>query len=99
MALADDSQPDPAVLGANAPAAQTLPPIPVEALERLAQIHAENSRAARQALFLQGAVHAASILTLSGVAVLGFAADRFLLAIRSRLLKGQIIGTEEQVVR
>jgi len=32
-------------------------------------------------------------------AVLGFAADRFLLAIRSRLLKGHIIGTEEQVVR
>jgi ABC-type nitrate/sulfonate/bicarbonate transport system permease component len=32
-------------------------------------------------------------------AVLGFAADRMLLAIRSRLLKGQIIGTEEQVAR
>lgn len=32
-------------------------------------------------------------------AVLGFAADRVLLAIRARLLKGQIIGTEEQVVR
>ena len=32
-------------------------------------------------------------------AVLGFAADRILLAIRSRVLKGQIIGTEEQVAR
>ena len=32
-------------------------------------------------------------------AALGFAADRILLAIRSRVLKGQIIGTEEQVAR
>ena len=32
-------------------------------------------------------------------AVLGFAADRILLTIRSRVLKGQIIGTEEQVAR
>jgi ABC-type nitrate/sulfonate/bicarbonate transport system permease component len=32
-------------------------------------------------------------------AVLGFAADRILLAIRARLLKGQTIGTEEQMVR
>ena len=32
-------------------------------------------------------------------AVLGFLSDRMLLAIRSRLLKGQMIGTEEQVVR
>jgi ABC-type nitrate/sulfonate/bicarbonate transport system permease component len=32
-------------------------------------------------------------------AVLGFVADRILLALRSRVLKGQIIGTEEQVVR
>jgi hypothetical protein len=31
--------------------------------------------------------------------VLGFLSDRMLLAIRSRLLKGQMIGTEEQVVR
>jgi ABC-type nitrate/sulfonate/bicarbonate transport system permease component len=32
-------------------------------------------------------------------AALGFAADRLLLAIRSRVLKGQMIGTEEQVMR
>jgi ABC-type nitrate/sulfonate/bicarbonate transport system permease component len=32
-------------------------------------------------------------------AVLGFLSDRMLLAIRSRLLKGQMIGTEEEVVR
>jgi ABC-type nitrate/sulfonate/bicarbonate transport system permease component len=32
-------------------------------------------------------------------AVLGFASDRILLAIRSRVLKGQTIGTEEQGVR
>src|SRR5262249_53395876 len=32
-------------------------------------------------------------------AVLGFVSDRILLAVRARLLKGQIIGTEEQVVR
>ena len=30
-------------------------------------------------------------------AVLGFAADRLLLALRARLLRGQLIGTEEQV--
>jgi hypothetical protein len=30
---------------------------------------------------------------------LGFVSDRLLLAIRSRLLKGQMIGTEEEVVR
>jgi hypothetical protein len=32
-------------------------------------------------------------------AALGFLADRLLLAVRRRALKGQIIGTEEQVVR
>ena len=32
-------------------------------------------------------------------AVLGFVSDRLLLAVRSRLLKGQMIGTEEEVVR
>ena len=32
-------------------------------------------------------------------AVLGFAADRALMAIRRRVLRGQIIGTVEQVVR
>jgi len=32
-------------------------------------------------------------------AVLGFASDRILMAIRSRVLRGQLIGTEEQVVR
>jgi ABC-type nitrate/sulfonate/bicarbonate transport system permease component len=32
-------------------------------------------------------------------AVLGFLGDRLLLAIRSRALKGQMIGTEEQVMR
>jgi hypothetical protein len=80
MALADDCQPDPAASGANAPAAQTLLPVPLEALERLAQIHGENSRAARQALFLQGAVHAGSILILSGVAALAFAAGTSLAA-------------------
>jgi ABC-type nitrate/sulfonate/bicarbonate transport system permease component len=32
-------------------------------------------------------------------AVLGFLSDRMLLAIRSRLLKGQMIGTEEEIVR
>jgi len=31
--------------------------------------------------------------------VLGFVSDRLLLAARSRLLKGQMIGTEEEVVR
>lgn len=80
MALADDCQPGPAASGANAPATQTLQPVPLEALERLAKIHAENSQAARQAIFLQGAVHAASILILSGVAVLAFAAGTGLAA-------------------
>jgi NitT/TauT family transport system permease protein/sulfonate transport system permease protein len=32
-------------------------------------------------------------------AVLGFLSDRILLAIRTRVLKGQMIGTEEQVMR
>jgi ABC-type nitrate/sulfonate/bicarbonate transport system permease component len=32
-------------------------------------------------------------------AVLGFASDRILLAIRARVLKGQTIGTEEQGMR
>ena len=32
-------------------------------------------------------------------AVLGFLSDRMLLAIRSRLLKGQMMGTEEEAVR
>ena len=32
-------------------------------------------------------------------AVLGFASDRILLAIRARVLRGQTIGTEEQMVR
>jgi hypothetical protein len=32
-------------------------------------------------------------------AALGFLADRLLLAIRLRVLKGQMIGTEEQVMR
>ncbi|HEY7245835.1 MAG TPA: ABC transporter permease [Xanthobacteraceae bacterium] len=32
-------------------------------------------------------------------AVLGFLADRLLLAVRHRVLKGQMIGTEEQVMR
>jgi NitT/TauT family transport system permease protein len=32
-------------------------------------------------------------------AALGFASDRILLAVRARVLKGQMIGTEEQVVR
>jgi len=32
-------------------------------------------------------------------AVLGFASDRILLAIRARVLRGQIIGTQEQVLR
>jgi len=32
-------------------------------------------------------------------AVLGFLSDRILLAIRTRMLKGQMIGTEEQVMR
>jgi NitT/TauT family transport system permease protein/sulfonate transport system permease protein len=32
-------------------------------------------------------------------AVLGFVSDRILLAVRARVLKGQMIGTEEQVVR
>jgi ABC-type nitrate/sulfonate/bicarbonate transport system permease component len=41
-------------------------------------------------------------LMLAGIvcfAVLGFAADRILLAIRSRVLRGHLIGTEEQVMR
>jgi ABC-type nitrate/sulfonate/bicarbonate transport system permease component len=41
-------------------------------------------------------------LMLAGIvcfAVLGFLADRLLLAIRLRVLKGQMIGTEEQVMR
>jgi ABC-type nitrate/sulfonate/bicarbonate transport system permease component len=32
-------------------------------------------------------------------AVLGFLSDRILLAVRARVLKGQMIGTEEQMVR
>jgi hypothetical protein len=32
-------------------------------------------------------------------AALGFLGDRLLLAFRSRVLKGQMIGTEEQVMR
>ena len=32
-------------------------------------------------------------------AVLGFVSDRILLAGRARVLKGQMLGTEEQVVR
>ena len=36
---------------------------------------------------------------LACFAVLGFLSDRILLAIRARVLRGQMIGTEEQVVR
>jgi hypothetical protein len=32
-------------------------------------------------------------------AALGFLGDRLLLAIRARVLKGQMIGTQEQVLR
>jgi hypothetical protein len=32
-------------------------------------------------------------------AVAGFVSDRILLAIRARVLKGQMIGTAEQIVR
>lgn len=41
-------------------------------------------------------------LMLAGIvcfAVLGFAADRILLAVRKRVLRGHLIGTEEQVMR
>lgn len=41
-------------------------------------------------------------MMLAGIvcfAVLGFTADRILLAVRARVLKGQTIGTEEQAVR
>ena len=41
-------------------------------------------------------------LMLAGIAcfaVLGFLSDRILMAIRGRVLKGQLIGTEEQVMR
>lgn len=41
-------------------------------------------------------------MMLAGIvcfAVLGFLSDRLLLAIRARVLKGQLIGTEEQVLR
>jgi ABC-type nitrate/sulfonate/bicarbonate transport system permease component len=41
-------------------------------------------------------------MMLAGIvcfAVLGFLSDRLLLAIRARVLKGQTIGTEEQVLR
>ena len=40
-------------------------------------------------------------LMLAGIvcfAVLGFIADRVLMAIRGRVLKGHLIGTEEQVL-
>ncbi len=41
-------------------------------------------------------------LMLAGIvcfAVLGFVSDRILLAIRARVLRGQMIGTEEQLPR
>jgi NitT/TauT family transport system permease protein/sulfonate transport system permease protein len=56
----------------------------------LGQLIAEGDDAARFDLMFAG------IFTF---AVLGFAGDRVLMAVRIRVLKGQTLGTEEQVVR
>jgi ABC-type nitrate/sulfonate/bicarbonate transport system permease component len=56
----------------------------------LGTLIAEGEEAARFDLMLAGIVV---------FAVLGFASDRILMAIRRRILRGQIIGTAEQVVR
>jgi ABC-type nitrate/sulfonate/bicarbonate transport system permease component len=55
----------------------------------LGQLIAEGDDAARFDLMFAG------ILTF---AVLGFAGDRILMAVRTRVLKGQTLGTEEQIV-
>lgn len=75
MALIDSHQQGFYPPEANARPGETLPSLPLAALDRLRQIHAEGSQAARLALFLQGAVHAAGALMLLGIAALAFAAD------------------------
>jgi NitT/TauT family transport system permease protein/sulfonate transport system permease protein len=55
----------------------------------LGQLIAEGDDAARFDLMFAG---------ILSFALLGFASDRILMAIRSRVLKGQMLGTEEQVV-
>jgi ABC-type nitrate/sulfonate/bicarbonate transport system permease component len=55
----------------------------------LGQLIAEGDDAARFDLMFAG---------ILSFAVLGFASDRVLMAVRARVLKGQMLGTEEQVV-
>jgi ABC-type nitrate/sulfonate/bicarbonate transport system permease component len=55
----------------------------------LGELIAEGENAARFDLMFAG---------ILAFAILGFASDRILMAIRTRVLKGQTLGTEEQVV-
>ena len=55
----------------------------------LTEIIAEGENAARFDLMFAG---------ILAFAILGFASDRILMAIRKRVLKGQTLGTEEEVV-
>jgi ABC-type nitrate/sulfonate/bicarbonate transport system permease component len=55
----------------------------------LGELIAEGENAARFDLMFAG---------ILAFAVLGFASDRMLMAVRARVLKGQTLGTEEQVV-
>jgi NitT/TauT family transport system permease protein/sulfonate transport system permease protein len=60
------------------------------------------SKAGLGMLIAEGEEAARFDLMFAGImcfAVLGFLSDRILMAIRRRMLRGQIIGTEEQVVR
>ena len=59
------------------------------------------SRAGLGQLIIQGEEWARFDLMFAGIvcfAVLGFVSDRLLMALRKRMLRGHLIGTEEQVV-
>lgn len=52
------------------PHAKPLPVLPLDALDRLARLHAETSQASRLAMLLRNSIHAASLFMLMGSCVL-----------------------------
>jgi hypothetical protein len=70
MALTDGNEPSPQF----SPSLPGRPALPLLALERLSELHAESGDTADLAQFLAGAVNAAAALTLLGMAALTFEA-------------------------
>ena len=52
------------------PHAKALPVLPLDALDRLARLHAETSQASHLAMLLRNSIHAASLFMLMGSCVL-----------------------------